>query len=394
MFPVEMSSPEPKLSERPLFEVTLGSEKPLLATPEAGEISLLAPRAPNMPLLAAPLASDVASLDLRPKGGAAGPMPALPMLDFSRDVSGLSHASAHPEGIGTKVVDFARAHGRWFVMVGGTVLIAGASWMVFHAAAAGSDSTAAASSRGAMTGAHTLAAAPAARLNTNPVATPQPVVTANPEPVAVPSSVPAKAEQVENAEAPAAAAPPPVEHAAPAEAVRPGAAAQAEKPNEAPAPVERTERTERSAPVAAAEPVARPSAARTASAERGTHSAEPTTELPPAKAAPEPVAAPPAAPAAPLIAGVDGTPDFDQNAAMAALRQAAESAKRCPASEAPAGGVRIAVTFARSGSVSATQLEGGVAGTPLGDCVVAKFQNVHVPPFRGSVMTVRKTVMF
>jgi hypothetical protein len=79
---------------------------------------------------------------------------------------------------------------------------------------------------------------------------------------------------------------------------------------------------------------------------------------------------------------------------MAALRQAAESAKRCHTPDAPAGGVRVAVTFARSGTVSATQIEGGVAGTPLGDCVVAKFQNVRVPPFRGSVMTVRKTVMF
>jgi hypothetical protein len=39
-------------------------------------------------------------------------------------------------------------------------------------------------------------------------------------------------------------------------------------------------------------------------------------------------------------------------------------------------------------------VEGSAAGTPLGDCVVAKFQSVHVPPFRGSVMTVRKTVMF
>jgi hypothetical protein len=79
---------------------------------------------------------------------------------------------------------------------------------------------------------------------------------------------------------------------------------------------------------------------------------------------------------------------------MAALRQAAEGAKRCASSEAPSGGVRIAVTFARSGAVSATQVEGPVAGTPLADCIVAKFQNARVPPFRGSVMTVRKTVMF
>jgi hypothetical protein len=389
--PAEMASPELKLSERPLFEVTLGSEKPLFATPEAGEISLLAPRAPNMPLLAAPLASDVASLDLRPKGGGGAPMLALPMLDFSRDVARHS-PSSHP-ALGAKVVDLARAHGKWLVMVGGTVLIAGASWMVFHAAAAGSDATATASSRTAMPGAHTLATSPAARPTApaNPGATAQPVPIANSEPAAQPNE-PSATEKAATAEPPAAATPPPVEHTAPAEvAQRPGAPAHTEAPAEAPAPVERTERP---APASVAEPVARPAAARTTSTERSSRASEPSTELPAAKAAPEPVAPPPAAPVAPTVAGMDGTPDFDQNAAMAALRQAAESAKRCQTAEAPAGGVRIAVTFARSGSVSATQVEGGVAGTPLGDCIVAKFQNVHVPPFRGSVMTVRKTVMF
>jgi hypothetical protein len=382
---------EPKLSERPLFEVTLGSEKPLLATPEAGEISLLAPRAPNMPLLAAPLASDVASLDLRPKAGAAA-MPALPMLDFSRDVSRQSRSS-HP-ALGAKVANLGRAHGKWLAMVGGTALIAGASWLVFHAAAAGADATAAVSSRAAMPGAHTLAASPAVR---QPVAAAspavrQPVAAANPEPVAAQPNELGATENAATAEAPAAATPP-VEHPAPAEvALRPGAAAHTETPAEAPAAVERPERP---APVAAAEPVARPAATRPTSAERSSRASEPTAVLPPpAKAAPEPVAPPPAAPAAPTLAGLDGTPDFDQNAAMAALRQAAESAKRCQTADAPAGGVRIAVTFARSGAVSATQVESSVAGTPLGDCVVAKFQTVHVPPFRGSAMTVNKTVRF
>jgi hypothetical protein len=79
---------------------------------------------------------------------------------------------------------------------------------------------------------------------------------------------------------------------------------------------------------------------------------------------------------------------------MAALRQAADGAKRCATSDAPSGGVRVAVTFARSGTVSATQVEGPAAGTPLGNCIVGKFQSARVPPFRGSVMTVRKTVMF
>jgi hypothetical protein len=111
------------------------------------------------------------------------------------------------------------------------------------------------------------------------------------------------------------------------------------------------------------------------------------------KVAPEPAPAP-RAPSLVVGDGIDGTPDFDQSAAMQALRQAAESSQRCRTSDTPPGGVRIAVTFARSGAVSATQVEGSAAGTPLGDCIVGKFQSAHVPAFRGSVMTVRKTVMF
>jgi hypothetical protein len=183
MFPAptaeESFSAQPKLSERPLFEVTLGSEKPLLATPEAGEISLIAPGAPNMPLLAAPRASDLASIDLR-GGGAISPLPGLPMLDFSRDVSGLNRSSP-PNGLATRVAGFARTHARWLVMTGGTLLIATVSWAVFHAAA-GSDTAAAGATRGAMAGAHTLATNPAVRPAATTVATAQAAAAAKPEP--------------------------------------------------------------------------------------------------------------------------------------------------------------------------------------------------------------------
>jgi len=380
---------EPKLSERPLFEVTLGSEKPLFATPEAGEISLLAPKSANVPLLAPPQASDLGSLGLKPQklGGVA----ALPMLDFSRSVSGLGQSSA-PNRIGSRIVDFGRAHAKWLVMSGATVLIATVCWTVFHAAASTDTATA-----GPAQGTHTLAANPAAHptATSQPVPTPQPVATATPE---APSADPAAAappetapvEKTEVAEPPAAVAPPPAAEPAAAVAVRPGAPAEEAPAEEAPA-----ERAERSAPVGTVEPVAR-AARNGVGTERPSSRSSETTELPAAKAAPEPVPAPaPAAPvAAPTVGGFDGTADFDQSAAMAALRQAAESAKRCHTPDAPSGGVRIAVTFARSGAVSATQIEGAVAGTPLGDCVTAKFQSARVPPFRGSVMTVRKTVMF
>ena len=389
--PANETPVEPKLSERPLFEVTLGSEKPLLATPEAGEISLLAHKSANVPLLAPPQASDLGSFGLKPQkvGGVA----ALSMLDFSRDVAGLGQSSP-PNRIGSRIVDFGRAHAKWLVMSGATVLIATVCWTVFHAAAS-TDTAAVEPAQGTPT----LAANPAARqpATSQPVPTAQPVATEMPaapsaDPVAAAPIETAPVEKTEVAEPPAAAASPPAAApAAAAVAVRPGAAPAEEAPaEEAPA-----ERAERPAPVAAPEPVAR--AARSGvGTERPSSRSSETTELPAAKAAPEPVSAPaPAAPvAAPTVGGFDSTADFDQSAAMAALRQAAESAKRCHTPDAPSGGVRIAVTFARSGAVSATQIEGPVAGTPLGDCVTAKFQSARVPPFRGSVMTVRKTVMF
>jgi hypothetical protein len=388
--PVPSGAPAPKLSEAPLFEVTLGSEKPLLATPEAGEISLFAPKAPNMPLLAAPQASELGSLDIKPQGA---PMPALPMLDFSRDITALTRQSARPIGAGTRLVGFARTHAKWLAMAGGTVAIAAASWMVFHAAAAGSSTATTPNARTPLAG-QTVPAAAAARaaattqpaVATQPVAAVEPAPTGTTEPAAVAPAEPAPAEKAPEPEAPAAAA-------APAEVAARPAAPPAE-PREAPAPAERTDR---SAGTATAEPRGAATARSTAPTERPatratTPAAEPTTELPSAK--PEPPPPRPAAPAGPSVGEMDGTPDFDQSAAMAALRQAAESAKRCATSDPPNGGVRIAVTFARTGAVSATQVEGPAAGTPLGDCIIAKFQSAHVPPFRGSVMTVRKTVMF
>jgi hypothetical protein len=361
-----------------MFEVTLGSEKPLLATPDADEISLLAPKAPGMPLLGKLPVSEMGSFDLKP--GAAGgisPLPGLPMLDFSRDVSGLNRSSP-PHGMGTRLFGYARTHAKLLVMSGATVAIAGVAWMVFHAAAAGPEAVA-----GPARNAVASAQAPAASPTPAPVASAPALAVASPEPVAPPSD-PAPSEKPEGVEAPAA----PAENAvAPAEVAVAAGGASAPAAEAPPA----AERTERAAPGAATEPAARPSSSRSTPSPRS-EPAEPA----PAAAAAEPVAAPirPPPVAAPSVGGFDGTADFDQSAAMAALRQAAESAKRCPATDAPAGGVRVAVTFARSGTVSATQVEGPVAGTPLGDCVVAKFQAVHVPPFRGSVMTVRKTVMF
>jgi hypothetical protein len=96
----------------------------------------------------------------------------------------------------------------------------------------------------------------------------------------------------------------------------------------------------------------------------------------------------------PPVGGFDATGDFDRNAAMQALREAGDTARGCVTGGPPAGGVRVAVTFARTGSVADTVVEGPLAGTPSATCIAGKFRSLRVPPFRGSSMTVRKTITF
>jgi hypothetical protein len=126
----------------------------------------------------------------------------------------------------------------------------------------------------------------------------------------------------------------------------------------------------------------------------------------PAETVPAPAAAPPrrsaeseAPPAvttavratAPSPSDVDTTADFDRNAAMGALRQAGDSARSCGGAS---GSVRVSVTFARPGNVMDAHVEGPAAGTPSGACIAGKFRSLKIPAFRGSSVTVYKTVMF
>jgi hypothetical protein len=161
----------------------------------------------------------------------------------------------------------------------------------------------------------------------------------------------------------------------------------------------------------------RPSARSTASAARGS---DPATNPPiPAKTLPAPLdrreaaaAAPraPAVPAAvppparspeapvppsvsPVFGDIDTTAEFNRNAAMEALRQAGDSSRAC-VTGASSGGSRVAVTFVRNGSVSDVAVDGVWSGTPIGACIAAKFRALHIPSFRGSSMTVRKTLSF
>jgi hypothetical protein len=126
----------------------------------------------------------------------------------------------------------------------------------------------------------------------------------------------------------------------------------------------------------------------------------PSSPAPPAKAAAQeapaaPRAAPPESAAATAFSDVDVAPPFNQAAAMQALRSAADAAKACRAGDVPSGAVRIAVTFGRAGRVTQANIEDSpVAGTAVGACILGRFRSIEVPPFHGSVMTVRKTMTF
>jgi predicted Zn finger-like uncharacterized protein len=125
-----------------------------------------------------------------------------------------------------------------------------------------------------------------------------------------------------------------------------------------------------------------------AAAPRADKPASPPAGLPPPVAAPAPAPAAPA-PAAPAAGG---SGDFDRAAALSALSAAATAAQSCKKPDGPTGSGRIAVTFANNGTATTASVEGPpFAGTPVGGCVAARFRSVHIPPFGGSVITVRKT---
>jgi predicted Zn finger-like uncharacterized protein len=175
---------------------------------------------------------------------------------------------------------------------------------------------------------------------------------------------------------------------APGEAVRHGETAkQPETPPVEPGPVA----------VAPGSPAAKPEAEKAERTERKAAAPrveKPAAATPPAGLPPPPAAAPAPAPAAPAPAApaAGGSGDFDRAAALSALSAAATAAQACKKPDGPTGSGRIAVTFANNGTATTANVEGPpFAGTPVGGCVAARFRSVHIPPFGGSVITVRKT---
>lgn len=79
-------------------------------------------------------------------------------------------------------------------------------------------------------------------------------------------------------------------------------------------------------------------------------------------------------------------------AASSALASAASVAAGCT-EEGRTGTARVAITFAPSGKVMASRVEGGdLVGTATASCIAAAFRNVTVPPFEGIPVTVMKQV--
>jgi hypothetical protein len=123
----------------------------------------------------------------------------------------------------------------------------------------------------------------------------------------------------------------------------------------------------------------------------------PASQAPPSHEAPAPSPAPaPRAspnPPPPSFGGVEAADEFNRTAAMEAMRRAGDGSRACVTGGA-SGGARVAVTFARSGSVADVAVEGSFAGTPVGNCIAGKFRSLAIPPFRGSSVTVRRTLAF
>jgi predicted Zn finger-like uncharacterized protein len=86
-----------------------------------------------------------------------------------------------------------------------------------------------------------------------------------------------------------------------------------------------------------------------------------------------------------------GDKPFDRAAANSALSSIAASAASCKKPDGPTGSGKVAVTFAPSGNVTTTNIEGSFAGTSVGSCVAGRFRGAKVPPFSGSPVTVKKT---
>jgi len=94
---------------------------------------------------------------------------------------------------------------------------------------------------------------------------------------------------------------------------------------------------------------------------------------------------------APNDTTAEGPSGFDKSTVQAALSRAANMVGMCRRPGGASGPGKATVTLAPSGRVQDVSIQGGIAGTPTGECVAAQFRTVKVPPFQGSAVTVSKS---
>jgi hypothetical protein len=88
-------------------------------------------------------------------------------------------------------------------------------------------------------------------------------------------------------------------------------------------------------------------------------------------------------------------PTIDQPALRAAFAEGEAKAKACLGVTSPTGSARISVTFAPSGEAVGAIVSGApFANTLEGQCMAGKFRTLHVPPFTGPEVIVRKSISF
>ncbi|HRI63637.1 MAG TPA: zinc-ribbon domain-containing protein [Polyangium sp.] len=124
----------------------------------------------------------------------------------------------------------------------------------------------------------------------------------------------------------------------------------------------------------------------------GTGTGKPTgTAAPTASTAPTTAPTPTATAETPPPSG--GGAEFNRAAASSALNAAAGAARGCKKPDGPTGTAKVKVTFAPSGNVTTSQVQGApFAGTPVGGCIAAAFRSAKVPAFEGSPVSVSKSV--
>jgi hypothetical protein len=88
-------------------------------------------------------------------------------------------------------------------------------------------------------------------------------------------------------------------------------------------------------------------------------------------------------------------PSIDQGALRSAFAEGEAKAKACLGSTSPTGTARFSVTFAPTGEAVGAIVSGApFANTLEGQCMAAKFRTLHVPPFTGPEVIVRKSIKF